>query len=155
MKGSTELSVNALFCLFKNLNLIFLICQNFFGQKWKVLLAAYQSASAGCARSHWWRHPLPGLALWVQHGLARAPPTAHQGTPTVAYLILFNDYTSVSDQDPDPQCFWSVWTGSESALGMPILIKEGKNVPRPPKKVKKFHVFKCWMFSFEVRKLLL
>jgi hypothetical protein len=34
-------------------------------------------------------------------------------------------------------------------LGQWIRIQEGKNDPKKWEKIKKFHVLKCWMFSFE------
>jgi hypothetical protein len=34
--------------------------------------------------------------------------------------------------------------------GFAIRIQEGKNDPQKYKKVRKFHVLKCWTFSFEV-----
>jgi hypothetical protein len=40
-------------------------------------------------------------------------------------------------------------SGSGSALNNRIRIQEGKNDPKKEKKVKKFYVLNCWMFSFE------
>jgi hypothetical protein len=40
-------------------------------------------------------------------------------------------------------------SGSGSVFGIRIRIQEGKNDPQKKKKIKKFHVLKCWMFSFE------
>jgi hypothetical protein len=40
-------------------------------------------------------------------------------------------------------------SGSKSGFGNRIRIQEGKNDPQKYKKVKKFHVLKCAMFSFE------
>jgi hypothetical protein len=45
----------------------------------------------------------------------------------------------------DPQTFWSA--GSESALGMRM--NQIRKRKKDPKKLKKFQVLKCWMFSFE------
>jgi hypothetical protein len=44
--------------------------------------------------------------------------------------------TSVWDPDSINQLIW-------------IRIQKGKNDPQKEKKVKTFHVFKCWMLSFE------
>jgi hypothetical protein len=33
--------------------------------------------------------------------------------------------------------------------------REGKNGPKILKKVTKYHVLKCWMFSFEISRLLM
>jgi hypothetical protein len=38
---------------------------------------------------------------------------------------------------------------SVSGSGFGIQIQEGKNDPQKYKHIKKFHVLKCWMFSFE------
>jgi hypothetical protein len=38
---------------------------------------------------------------------------------------------------------------SGSVFGIRIRIQEGKNDPQKVEKIKKFHVLKCWMFSFE------
>ncbi len=50
-----------------------------------------------------------------------------------------------------------LWCGSGSALILVgwIRIQEGKKWPTKKKKVKKFHVFKCWMLSVEGWRLLL
>ncbi len=53
---------------------------------------------------------------------------------------------SVVDQDPRGSAFWSGWSR--------IRIQKGKN-PQKRKKVKKYHVLKCWMFSYEGWRLLL
>jgi hypothetical protein len=45
--------------------------------------------------------------------------------------------------DPDPFGSALIFVGW-------IRNKEGKNNPRKGKKVKKFHVLKYWVFSFEV-----
>jgi hypothetical protein len=37
----------------------------------------------------------------------------------------------------------------QSGQWIRIRIQEGKNDPQKLKKIKKFHVLKCWMFSFE------
>jgi hypothetical protein len=50
--------------------------------------------------------------------------------------------TRVSDPDPD-------WMRIQSGPWIRIRIQEGKNDPQKFKKVKTFHVFKCWIFSFE------
>jgi hypothetical protein len=44
-------------------------------------------------------------------------------------------------------------SGSGSVFGIRIRIRiqDGKNDPPKKKTVKKFHVLKCWMFSFESR----
>jgi hypothetical protein len=39
--------------------------------------------------------------------------------------------------------------GSGSVFGIWIRIQEGKNDPQNEEKLKKYHVLKCWMFSFE------
>ncbi len=44
--------------------------------------------------------------------------------------------TGVADPDPDPHWFWSAGSGSKRA-----------KFPEKLKKVKKFHVMKCWMFT--------
>ncbi len=40
-------------------------------------------------------------------------------------------------------------------FGQPDPDPEGKNFPQKYKKVKKFHVLKCWMFSFESWRIFL
>ncbi len=54
-----------------------------------------------------------------------------------------------------------IWIGSgvnqvsKFVFGIRIRIQEGKNFPQKQKKIKNFHVFKCWTFSFEGGRLLL
>jgi hypothetical protein len=48
----------------------------------------------------------------------------------------------ISVSDPDPH-------GSALILVGWILIQEGKKDLQEKKKVQKFHVLQCWMFSFE------
>ncbi len=48
---------------------------------------------------------------------------------------------------------WSAWIRIN--LSCWIRIQEGKNDSQKKKKVKKFHVLNCWMFSFESWRLLL
>jgi hypothetical protein len=55
---------------------------------------------------------------------------------------------------PLNQCFGSgsgfnQVSGSGSGFEIRIRIQEGKNDLQKKEKIKKFHVLKCWMFSFE------
>jgi hypothetical protein len=50
--------------------------------------------------------------------------------------------------DPDPH-------GSAQILVVWVRIQEGNNDPQKLRKEEKFHVLKCWMFSFEGLNVLL
>jgi hypothetical protein len=59
---------------------------------------------------------------------------------------------SVADAYPDPdwiriQC--GPWIHNPYGIPIRIRIKEGKNGEGKWKTVNKFHLLKCWMFSFE------
>jgi hypothetical protein len=40
-------------------------------------------------------------------------------------------------------------SGNVFGIWIRVRIQEDKNDPRKKEKIKKFHVLKCWMFSFE------
>jgi hypothetical protein len=54
------------------------------------------------------------------------------------------DGATIRVADPDPNSI-----RIQSGQWIRIRIQEGKNAPKKEKKIKKFHVSKCWMFSFE------
>jgi hypothetical protein len=79
--------------------------------------------------------------------------TTFGGSATIALdpslsVVLF----SFSVSDPD-------WIRIQSGQWIRIRIRnwepEAKNDPQKKKKIKKFHVLKCWMFSIEGRRLLM
>jgi hypothetical protein len=78
-----------------------------------------------------------GLALWLD----------------LDYRLTFSDLSSWIDRQALHQIYTD-WNRIRIGLGHWIRIQEGKNNdPQKLKKVKKFHVLKCWMFSFEGRRL--
>jgi hypothetical protein len=67
---------------------------------------------------------------------------SRHSTTTISTSIIKQD-SPISALDPDPNPDW-IWIQSGQWF------QEGKNDPtKNGKKVKKFHVLKCWMFSVE------
>jgi hypothetical protein len=88
----------------------------------------------------------PGAGFWLfthpgsrgRKGTGSRIRIAATGTYIVESVLRILDWIRIR---------WGQW--------IRIRIKEGKNDPQKQKKVEKFHVFKCWMFSFQGWRLLL
>ena len=86
-----------------------------------------QSSPGGSQSCHWWRHSVPGLALWVQHGLAGAPPTANQGnTPPPPPLPTLSLCYNILTWYLDDSSTWPSWTSgwNISATSHPAIVSD-------------------------------
>jgi hypothetical protein len=71
--------------------------------------------------------------------------TTHILDPKVANADYSYVFDSVVDPDLYPDWIWIQW-----GPWVRIRIKEGKNGPEKYKTVDKFHLLKCWTFSFKI-----
>jgi len=87
-------------------------------------------ASGGRTRCPVWRTAAPGRSPSARVGIS--PPALHN---TQNFLKYF--YTQTQSNRVPQAVVW-------------IRIQESKNDPEKYKKVNRFHLSKCWMFSFEL-----
>jgi hypothetical protein len=114
----------------------------------------------------WFLAPIAGLKLPTRrHPLNRFAPTpiniplgpSHRVGRVLSFSPVVGIGTSPTRiSDPDPHGSALIWVArSGSAIWMRIKIQEGKMTYKNRKKVRNFHVFKNWMFSFKGWRLLL
>jgi hypothetical protein len=95
----------------------------------------------------------PGLWGAFAHFFFITPPPPPRSFLLLLFPYFFPDPDLVA-LSSDQGCgsvsgSGSAWIRINLSCWIWIRIQEGKNDPQKKKKVKKFHVLNCWMFSFE------